>query len=918
MTSGAHPRKKLIEVALPLVSINDACAYEGGSYIRKHPRNLHKWWAQRRLASARAVLFCSIIDDPSNDLTGKSAEKERERLFSLIKRMVQWDNTYDKRLFEDIREEIRKATKGKMPIIIDPFCGGGSIPVEAQRLGLSVAASDLNPVSVLITKALVEIPTRFNGKPPVNPDAVSNRLKAEYKGVEGLTSDIIYYARRIRVEAEKRIGYLYPKIKEKTVIAWIWARAVTCPNPACGVEMPLVRSFELAKKESKRVWIEPNYNKKSNSISYHIKSGKGSAPKGTITKKGARCIACDTAIPLDYIRNEGREGRVRYRMIGIVAEGDKKKTYHDPSTEHADITSKAIPQWEPETAIPEQALGFRVQLYGLTKHRDLFTKRQLVALTTLSDLVSGAHRRVMLDAIRAGLKDDGIGLDQGGSGATAYADAITTYLAFAVDRCAEMWTTLSGWMNDVEAVGHTFLRQTLSMSWDFNEANPFSDSRGSWESSFSWIAENIQYHGPGVAIVRQLDAAKALPTDRMGIVCTDPPYYDNIAYADLSDFFYVWLRPILGKIYPAIFSTLLTPKEQELIANPYRFGGDEDKAKDHFLTNLQNALVLVRKQQNPEYPITIYYAFKETESDNDSDETMISSTGWETILTSIINAKLQITGTWPIRTERQSRMRAIASNALASSVVLVCRPRNEDAPLATRREFVSTLKKELPNALMKLQHSNIAPVDLAQAAIGPGMAVFSKYSKVIEADGSQMTVKTALQIINQELDTYLNAQETEMDQETRFCLTWFEQYGMEAGSFGEADVLAKAKNTAIDRLAEAFLVLSRAGKVRLLKRAELPKNLDISNLERLSIWLCTQELIRKLEVGGEDEAAKLILKIGAGQSESAKDLAYQLYSICQKKNWNEEALSFNNLVTSWPAIQEKAGLGSLPPGQTRL
>jgi putative DNA methylase len=824
-------RKKLIEVALPLEAINKESAREK-SIRHGHPSTLHLWWARRPLAACRAVLFASLVDDPSSGPeefpTEAAQERERQRLFRIIEELVKWENTNNEHVLEAARREILKSTDGNPPPVLDPFCGGGSIPLEAQRLGLKAYASDLNPVAVLITKALIEIPPRFAGRPPVNPEARTKMAhRGVWRGAAGLAEDVRYYGKWMRDEAEKRIGHLYPKVKlpqergggEATVIAWLWARTVKCPNPACGVTMPLVHSLLVSTKPGEKAWVEPIVDKARKTVQFEIKMGSGAPPEGTVNRRGARCIVCGQSVPFDHVRAEGKTGRMGAQLMAIVARGERGRTYLPPNDVQAAIAAQAQPKWAPESSLPEHALGFRVQIYGMTKHRDLFTTRQLVALATFSDLVSEARERVQQDAIDAGLSLDGTPLHAGGSSATAYADAVVTYLGFVVDRTASMNSALC-WWNTEGFIAQTFGRPTLSMVWDFAECNPLGDSTGSWAGAVGWVTgvmKESQTQKNGVA--EQLDAAVALMNIDTPVVSTDPPYYDNIGYADLSDFFYVWMRRSLGRVYPSLFSTLLTPKAQELIATPYRFNGAMTKAEDHFLTGLGKAFRLMRVRAHPNYPLTVYYAFKQAEEDeNDEGDGAIASTGWETILDGLLSAGFQITGTWPMRTERTARPREHGSNALASSIVLVCRPRPEDAPLATRREFLTTLRRELPPALRQLQQGNVAPVDLAQAVIGPGMAVFSRYAKVLEADGSPMRVRTALQLINQELDAYFTEQEGDLDADTRFCLAWFEQHGMEEAAFGQADVLARAKNTAVEALARDGLLEARAGKVRLRGR----------------------------------------------------------------------------------------------------
>lgn len=931
MTASAHYRKKLIEVALPLDAINRESVRENYIY-RGNPSAVHKWWAQRPLAACRAVLFASLVDDPSSHPekfpTEEGQEKERQRLFRLIEDLVKWENSNNQQVLEAAQAEIRKSTGENPPPVLDPFCGGGSIPLEAQRLGLEAHASDLNPVAVLITKALIEIPPKFAGNSPVHPKD-KQLIEREWQGASGLAEDVRYYGQWMRDEAERRIGYLYPKVKvpkehgggEARVIAWLWARTVKCPNPACGALMPLVRSFWLSTKKGKQAWVDPVIDKKHKTVRFEVGSGKGSAPEGTVNRRGALCIVCKTPVPFDHVRAEGKAGRMSAQLMAIVAEGRRGRVYVAPTEEHVSVAQKAKPSWIPDTELPEQALGFRVQLYGMTKHADLFTPRQLVTLTTFSELVIEARKRVVADARKAGMTDDGKALTSGGNGGTAYADAVATYLAFACDKLAMYSCALVPWYAKEDRPSTLFGRQTISMVWDFTEVNPFSGIGGSAMKSVLIVADSIaSIENRLRGYASQQDAALGLPI-RNALVCTDPPYYDNVPYADLSDFFYVWMRRSLGKVYPDLFSTLLTPKNEELVADPFRYGG-KDNAEKHFIRGIERAFSRIRQASHSGYPVTIYYAFKQAESDSNGDEASdsaptVSSTGWETMLKGLLAAGFAITGTWPMRTERAGRLRDTGSNALASSIVLVCRLRPESAPLATRREFVAALKKELPEALKALQHGNVAPVDLAQASIGPGMAVLSQYSKVLEADGTLMSVRTALEIINQELDAYLAAQEGEMDGDTRFCLAWFEQHGMNEGPFGDADVLARAKNTSVQGLGDAGVLSARAGKVRLLKRAEYEKDWDPPEDRRLTVWECTQQLILQLNTKGEEGAALLSTRLG-GRSEDARALAYRLYAICERKGWAEEALAYNSLVVSWPAIQERAARVATTGQQSEL
>jgi len=881
------------------------------------------------------VLFAQLVDDPSSRPdefpTEEAQEAERERLFEIIRNLVKWENSNNEHVLNAARAEILKSTGGNPPPVLDPFCGGGSIPLEAQRLGLEAHASDLNPVAVLITKALIEIPPKFAGRPPVHPAKDPKLLQHEWRGAQGLAEDMLYYGQWMRDEAEKRIGHLYPKVKlpkeysggEATVIAWLWARTVKCPNPACGAMMPLVRSFSLSTKKGKEAWVNPVIDRKAKTVRFEVNTGAGTLPNGTVNRRGARCVVCSEPVSFDHVRAEGKAGRMSTQLMAIVAEGVRERIYLPPSVEHEATADEAHPVDMPDTDLPEQALGFRVQGYGMTKHRDLFTQRQLVALTTFSDLVSKARERVLADARNAGIAEDDKGINEGGRGTAVYADAVTTYLGFSIGKIADRNSTIATWAPNREHARNTFTRQAISMTWDFAESNIFSNSSGNYFGGVETIVSVLENIAQGSNGFVQQRSASSIEKPNI-VYSTDPPYYDNVPYADLSDFFHIWLRLCLQPIYPEHFGTVLVPKTEELVAEPFRHGG-KDNARLFFEKGMAKVFRQMRECCATEYPTTVFYAFKQAEDDEaDEDDELSSdaqaSTGWETMLEGMLQVGLQVNGTWPMRTELGRRMRNFQSNALASSIVLVCRPRSESALPATRRDFVAALKRELPDALRKLQHGNIAPVDLAQASIGPGMAIFSRYAKVLEADGRQMSVRTALQIINQELDAYLAAQEGEMDRDTRFCLAWFEQYGMNDGPFGEADVLARAKNTAVQGLVEAGVIHSKAGKVRLLKRSEYQEHWNPSLDPRVTVWECTQHLIRLLnaDTGGEETAARLVNQIGS-RSEDARALAYRLYSICERKKWADEALAYNTLVVEWPAIQDKAAqIRVMPTEQTNL
>ena len=800
---GMKIKKKLIEVALPLDAINTASVREK-SIRHGHPSTLHLWWARRPLATARAVIFAQMVDDPSgyvdvllsdtkkrraaereftkrvaghaakralarNDAIAEPqptleeviAEQERDRLFAIIEELVLWENTTNEEVLEPARREIwqswRRACaenaahprateifdRHKLPAFHDPFAGGGSLPLEAQRLGLEAHASDLNPVAVLINKAMIEIPPKFSGQAPVNPEFRQEKalIERDWMGAQGLAEDVRYYGQWMRDEAAKRIGYLYPKIevtaemakerpdlkpyvgKELTVIAWLWARTVKSPNPAfAAVEVPLASTFMLSTKKGKEAYVEPMIEDRG--YRFTVKVGlpqePAAAKDGTKLSRGAnfQCLMSGTPIAPDYIYSEANAGRMGARLMAIVAEGDRRRIYLSPMPDQEPAARKVEPRWKPEVAMPENPRWFSPPLYGLTTYGDLFTPRQLVALTTFSDLVTEARARVERDAIVAGLPDDSTPLRVGGSGATAYAEAVMVYLACGISRLVNRLATICVWNKTGEKVEQVFARQAIPMTWDFPEVNPFSASTGGWSGSLSWIPSTLDLLPSPTKFLSGI-ARQANATDQLfslnKLISTDPPYYDNIGYADLSDFFYVWLRKALRPILPDLFATLAVPKAEELVATPYRHGS-RDEAETFFLNGMTQAMRRLSEQSHPGFPVTIYYAFKQSEKKGDEGT---SSTGWETFLDAVIRSGFAITGTWPMRTERPTGVK-VAVNALASSIVLVCRQRPADAPLTTRREFVAALKSELPVALTHLQRGNIAPVDLAAGSHRPG------------------------------------------------------------------------------------------------------------------------------------------------------------------------------------------------------
>lgn len=944
--------KKLIEVALPLDAINAAAAREK-SIRHGHPSTLHLWWARRPLAAARAVIFGQMVNDPGFErhlgrgVNKEKAAAERERLFKIIEELVQWENTNNEEVLERARAEIWKSWREtcelnknhpqapelfnpeKLPGFHDPFAGGGALPLEAQRLGLESHASDLNPVAVTINKAMIEIPPKFAGCVPVGPEIEADKGSKkratrdafeDWSGARGLAEDVRRYGAWMREEAQKRIGHLYPQIEvtaemvaerpdlvqyqgEKlTVIAWLWARTVRSPNPAFSqAEVPLASTFILSSKAGKESYVEPVIEGDSYRFTVRVGSPPASAKNGTKLSRGAnfQCLLSDTPIEPKYIKAEGMAGRIGQHLMAIVAEGTRGRVYLEPTVEHEAIAAQAKPEWQPETSLPNDPRNFWTLNYGLDKFGDLFTPRQLVALTTFSDLVQEAIARVREDSLAAGMADDGLGLDQGGMGATAYSQAVGVYLAFALNKMADRGSSICTWFTERDSTRNTFGRQAIPMTWDFAELNVLLDGTGSFLGAVQWTAESAEgsyAHGLSIGSVSQADA-QTQKISLNKLISTDPPYYDNIGYADLSDFFYVWLRRSLRPIFPSLYATLAVPKAEELVATPYRHG-NKDKAEAFFLEGMTAAMHNLAEQAHPSFPVTIYYAFKQAET---KAEAGTSSTGWETFLAAVLRAGFALTGTWPMRTELGNRMIGSGTNALASSIVLVCRPRSADAPTVSRREFIRELNATLPEALADMTrggiNSPVAPVDLSQAIIGPGMEVFSKYSSVMEADGKPMTVRTALQLINRFIG------EDDFDHDTQFCLAWFEQHGWAEGKYGDADVLARAKGTSVGGLIEAGVVDSAGGDLRLLKWAEMPRDWSPESDNRLAIWEGLHQLIRALNQDGESAAGALLARM-PDKTASLNALMYRLYTLCERQGWAEEARAYNELQGAWAGIEQ--------------
>lgn len=902
-------KKKLIEVAIPLEAINIASSYEKLPGIGPHPRGIHLWWARRPLAACRGVLFAQLVDDPSGHPeqfpTLEDQEEERQRLFAIIEDLVKWENSNNQAVLERAKAEIRRSCNGELPPVYDPFSGGASIPLEAQRLGLPAYGSDLNPVAVMIGKAMIEVFPQFNGAPPIHSGP---HERAFYQGVQGLAEDFRRYGEYWCELVREKIGHLYPEADmppkfgggKGKVVAWLWARTIPSPDPALGgLRVPLIRSFALSNVKGRKSWIEPIID--GNSYHFETRSelfgDKGEPLEGTVGRQGGRCLVSGAAMPLSYIRERAKAGELGQVLVAVAVEKSGGKVYISPSELLSGEPDKPDMAAFPSGTIDHWPGCTNCVVYGMTDFSDLFSARQATALSVFSETIGDVLRKVEFD-LSAGQRTQ-----QDSSDFTdKYKQALAILMSFSLDRALDFNNVLTGWRPGNEKIMYLFSRHAIPMVWDYGEANILEDVVGGMPGIIKYQSKCVETLPAGdVGHVYQADA-RAINYPSNVVISTDPPYYDNVPYSNLSDFFYIWLRKNLKPFFPELFGTVLVPKSDEIVANQFRFGSKEN-AETHFLDRMRETISNFGSQSSEQFPITIYYAFKQSEIETEG----LSSTGWATFLSAIIDSGLTVDRTWPVRTESSSRLRAIGSNALASSVVLVCRRRGDSAETVTRVEFIRALKRELPSAIKELQAANIAPADMPQSAIGPGMGVFSRYCAVLESDDSPMSVKAALQLINRELDEYLGGIQGEFDADTRFAITWFEQNGLKAGDYGTANNIATARGISVESVKHAGIVESQAGKVRVLRRDELDDKWEPGNDQHLTIWECLQHLVRLHEKDGISHATAVLLKKIGDKAEAVKDLAYILYDISANKRQDaKEATAYNALIADWTELSRQA------------
>jgi putative DNA methylase len=882
LTGSQNPgRRKLIEVALPLTAISAASKADKDRKTGT-VRSVHKWFAPMPGPAIRALVLASVLDDSEDP-------QARLKDLSLIESMVPADGGAPRE--EDLRRvRARLRQQDELPTIIDPFCGGGSTLVESQRLGLAAIGSDLNPVPTLISKILAELVPQFRDQSPLAPDSGRLPVLDTYGGV---LHDLQYYAKLIQERVYKAVASAYPPGTD-SFVAWLWCRTVPCPNPACGRTAPLYGLTHLSKLKRDYAYLVPQVTE--HGVVHRVATGPGvpQPPSKQAGKSRFICLACTTPFDQRYIRQQAQQGKMGLQLLADVRAVDGRRVYSADTPAAGGFGSPGMV----EIPLVGKA-AMNVGLYGISTLAGLFTSRQAATLESFAAEIG----RVQEDIAAAG-------------GSSAYVSVLQGLLSLALGKLAQSNCALVRWRIDSRSgsakAEPAFGTQAVPMLWDFAETNPFGASVGSWMLQVDGVAAAVRTlpkSGPPASV--SLAAAQDMAPGREAhaLLITDPPYFDQIQYADISDFFYYFHRAALREAFPALYGTVTTPKSVELVANPWRHGGDADAARDHFVVGFQQALASLSKTTDPDLPKVVVYAAAQDEHGDDR----APSTAWESLLEAIVLAGLMVVATWPIFATGTTRQIGQGANALASYVVLVLRPRPEEAETVNRRAFLAALAAELPAALASLRHVAIPPMDLPQATIGPGMAVFTRYRQVMEPNGRSMSVGTALALINQVLDEVLTEQEGDFDSDTRFCLKWFSQYGWEEASSGTADSLARAANTSVAALDRGGVFRARAGRARLLAPAELSAGWDPVSDLRTSVWEGVVRIAQALEALGADEAARLMS--AARQRidlDAARELTYLLYSICEKRGWTQTAALFNGLGTSWSDLSAVARVGGAP------
>lgn len=748
-------RKKLIESVMPVSVINRESEREKVARTGL-PSSVHIWWSRRPMAAARCTLFASLIDDPSEhpELFPTEQEQERQRLLKMAEELSLVENASNTELLKAAKAEILRCAEGTLPTVFDPFTGSGAIPIEAHRLGLSAEATDLNAVASMITTLVSDVPTRFHNTIPVHPQT-EMRLNIPLPGAQGYAEDVRYYGEQLQEEATKRIGYMYPKIRkpndgqELDVSAWIWARTIKCPNPNCGCSIPLSSSYDLAKKKGSEAWVEPVAENGRITFRMHREPNTMAKEKPKVAQTAVfKCPACGEITPDAYVKECGTKHQITSQLIAIVADDGRKRLYLEPTSEQ-EFAAKVVPPKDiPHGALPIFPQRFSPPSFGLADYADLFTDRQLVFITTMMKLAREAQNDVEKQSIEKGMSNDGITFANGGQGALAYAQAVRIALVLTIskllDRCSNLcsWSSSSG-----GSLRNVFSRAAMPMIWDYAEGNPFADAGGSYANALSRTCEAIAAL-PAEGEGRTTVADCTMPNNvRNAILSTELPFYDKASYADLSDFFYIWLRYGLGDLYPEYFQTEVTPKKEELTAFAYRWNGDRQQANAFYAEGMNLAFKNLYESVSDEYPSTVAYQYK----GNDAKDSALPSE-WEAFVAAVCNAGFMITASWPLARKYEVTIEHAEERSIPITVVVRKRP--SDAKQTTRRFFVAAVKRELPTIVEDL-NDKVTQMDLRASVIGQALNIFSRYSKVLDADGTVMKPQMASRIIEQELDTII-------------------------------------------------------------------------------------------------------------------------------------------------------------------
>ncbi|MBE5441042.1 DUF1156 domain-containing protein [Mycobacteroides abscessus] len=893
-------RRKLVEVALPLDEINAACKADKG---RAHGtlKNLHKWFAPMPVPAWRALIFAALVDDPEDD-------NKRVLLLDLIKRLVaNGADLPDDDAITEANEVLARQYPNGRPVVHDPFCGGGSTLVEAQRLGLESLGSDLNPVPVLISRTLTEILPRLNGQQPLHPQTQAtssgalfddrSRGSLSYAGLDGLIRDVMYYAQGIGVRARERLARHYPSESSETVVAWLWARTARCPNPTCGVETVLTTSWWLSKRKGDMAWIQPRTENGGVYLDVVTGQRSGAAPQPPKSPRGATftCLGCGNSIKEEEIESQAVSGGLGLRMTSVVVEdANGRRTYRAPNAVEIEAARVDLSGYDIPDQVPVGDGGTRNR-FGMTSQADLYGERQLATMCVLADLVAETYDEI---------------LDEGGS--KEWARAVTTVLGLGIGRFAQFASSQARWTvrDAVSSFEGAFPRNDIPVTWDYYEINPWGEAGPSWTQTFVSTTRALKNVVPGGVGTVVIGDARKVTASRPALVATDPPYFDAIGYADLSDYFYVWHRRALRAVHPDLYSTMAAPKVGELTAIATHHGNSRPTARNYFIEGFTETFRSLQLSMAADLPMVVVYASREQKGSADEQSR------WSSILTAIVKADMEITGTWPILGTTDRRMIGQGTNAVATYVAMVCRPRTENASVTTLNEFSRALRRGLSTRVRDLQAASILPIDLAQAAMGPGMQIYSRYRAVLDQAGAPVDVEQALRIINASLGEVLDEQEGELDAESRFASRWWDQHGWTSAPYGEADKVARPLGISVDDVVRAQVASSVGGKVRLLGLEELDSDWTPSSDSRPTAWEAVHHLVNRLvDRGGELEAARLLAELGTLQ-DPAMELAYRLHEIAARCGRATDQERYNALISSWAELVKLSASG--PSATERL